>query len=75
MIKKLLFTALLSGFFSLTAFSQFALGDIAFSTYHADISAGPPYDDYFTIVLLRDVTAGKKLNLLKMVGMQLGGLE
>jgi len=69
-MKKLLLLLIIS-ILSITGMqAQFALGDIAFSAYHAD--SGGPVDDYFTIVLLRAVTAGEEIEFTEN-GWLLGG--
>ncbi|GAA0716821.1 hypothetical protein GCM10009430_12920 [Aquimarina litoralis] len=60
-------------FSSISAFSQFSLGDIAFSAYNSDNSLTP--EDSFTIILLRDVSSGESLGFTENGWLATGGFR
>ncbi|MBQ4818779.1 Ig-like domain-containing protein [Aquimarina sp. MMG016] len=74
MKKQLLLSSFLLCLFSSSSiFSQFSLGDIAFSAYNSDNSLTP--EDSFTIVLLRDVSSGESLGFTENGWFAAGGFR
>lgn len=71
MKRKLLLLSIIS-LFSVSAYSQWSLGDIAFSNYHSDTTTP---DDHFTIVLLRDVTIGEEIEFTENGWFAAGGFR
>jgi len=71
-MKKLLLLLIISTLSITGTQAQFAMGDIAFSAYHSDVTAP---DDYFTIVLLRAVTAGEEIEFTENGWFAAGGFR
>ena len=78
-MKKKLLLFLAFSFVVLTNINaQFALGDIAFSAYNSETAANLPAGtnvDSFTIVLLRDVTAGEEISFTENGWFAAGGFR
>ncbi|MFK8061318.1 MAG: hypothetical protein AB8B78_14670, partial [Polaribacter sp.] len=75
-MKKITLLVLLTLFFTNTVFSQFSLGDIAFTGYQSDGSGNPSGEnDEFSFILLRNVTNGDKISFTDNGWMSSGGFR
>lgn len=76
MNKKILFLALLLAFSTQLSYSQWSLGDIAFTGYQGDNTGNPSGEvDQFTFVLLRDVSAGEQISFTENGWFAAGGFR